>query len=69
MASTPGPDFAPFSREAWIHVVFTFEGINDKSRKPIGRLHMNGQHAGTIENRDLTFGWDPGQVLLVLGAA
>ena len=60
---------APFSRDAWTHVAFTLENINDKSRKPIGKLHMNGQLKGTIENWDLTFGWDPGQVLLVLGAA
>ncbi|MDQ3623035.1 MAG: LamG domain-containing protein [Verrucomicrobiota bacterium] len=60
---------APFSREAWTHAVFSLENINDKSKKPIGRLHLNGQLQGTIENWDLTFGWDPGQVLLVLGAA
>ena len=60
---------APFSRETWTHVVFTLENINDKSRKALGKLHMNGQLKGTIENWDLTFGWDPAQVLLVLGAA
>ena len=46
-----------------------FININDKSRKPLGKLHMNGQLKGTIENWDLTFGWDPAQVLLVLGAS
>ena len=30
---------------------------------------MNGELQGVIENWDLTFGWDPSQVLLVLGAS
>ena len=60
---------APFTRDAWTHVVFTLENINDKSRKPAGQLYLNGQSQGRIENWDLTFGWDPAQVQLVLGAA
>jgi hypothetical protein len=60
---------APFSREAWTHVVFSLENINNKAKKPVGRLHLNGQLQGSIENWDLTFGWDPAQVQLVLGAA
>ncbi len=49
-------------------MVFSLENINDKSRKPVGRLHMNSQLKGTIENWDLTLGWEPASVLLVLGA-
>jgi hypothetical protein len=60
---------APFSREAWTHVVFTLENVNDKSKAQSGRLYLNGKRQGTIENWDLTFGWDPSRVLLVLGAA
>ena len=60
---------APFSREAWTHVVFSLENLNDKSKKPVGRLHMNGNRMGSIENWDLTFGWNPESVLLVLGAS
>jgi len=60
---------APFSRDAWTHVVFTLENVNDKSQRQVGRLLMNGKLQGTIENWDLTFGWDPARVLLVLGAA
>jgi hypothetical protein len=60
---------APFSRETWTHVVFTLENVNDKSKPQVGRLLMNGKLQGTIENWDLTFGWDPARVLLVLGAA
>jgi hypothetical protein len=60
---------APFSRDAWTHAVFTLENINDKSKPQAGRLYLNGKLQGTIENRDLTLGWDPDRVRLVLGAA
>jgi hypothetical protein len=60
---------APFSREKWTHAVFTLENINDKAAKPIGRLYLNGELKGAIDNWDLTFGWDPTKVMLVLGAA
>lgn len=60
---------APFSREKWTHVVFTVENINDKTRKPLGKLYLNGKLQGAIENWDLTFDWDPARVLLVLGAS
>jgi hypothetical protein len=61
---------APFARDAWTHVVFTLENVNDnQSQLQIGRLFLNGKLQGTIENWDLTFGWDPARVLLVLGAA
>jgi hypothetical protein len=60
---------APFSRDAWTHAVFTLENVNNKSQPQSGRLYLNGKLQGTIENWDLTFGWDPNRVLLVLGAA
>jgi hypothetical protein len=60
---------APFSRDSWTHVAFTLENINDKSKPQSGRLYLNGKLQGTIEKWDLTFGWDPARVLLVLGAA
>jgi hypothetical protein len=60
---------APFSRDKWTHVVFTLENVNDKTRPQVGRLYLNGKAQGSIEKWDLTFGWDPAQVLLVLGAA
>jgi hypothetical protein len=60
---------APFSSEKWTHVVFTLENINDKSKPQSGTLYLNGERMGSIENWDLTFGWDPKDVQLVLGAA
>ncbi|MSU67843.1 MAG: hypothetical protein EXS40_04600 [Opitutaceae bacterium] len=60
---------APFSREAWTHVVFSFDHINDKRTPPVGTLYLNGRSQGRIENWDLTFGWERAQVQLVLGSA
>lgn len=60
---------APFSREKWTHVAFTVDQLNNKQAKPSGALYLDGQRQGAIENWDLTFGWDPTQVAIVLGAA
>ncbi len=60
---------APFSRDAWTHAVFTLENVNDKTKPQAGRLYLNGQLQGSIEKWDLTFGWDPSRVLLILGAS
>jgi hypothetical protein len=60
---------APFSRQAWTHAVFTIENVNDKTKPSSGRLYLNGKLQGTIENWDLTFGWQPDAAQLVLGAA
>ena len=60
---------APFSHARWTHVVFTAEHINSKSAKPSGRLYIDGQLQGAIENWDLRIDWNPDAALLVLGAA
>lgn len=60
---------APFGADRWTHVVFTMENGNDKSRPQSGSLFLNGELAGTVKNWDLTFGWDPEKVRLVLGVA
>ena len=71
--STKGPwcrsSVLPFPARQWTHAVFTLENVNDKSKPQAGRLYLNGRLQGAIENWDLTFGWDPARVLLVLGAA
>lgn len=59
----------PFTRDTWTHVVFTLSDVNNKSAKPTGSLFINGKLQGRIENWDLTFGWDPASVALVLGAS
>lgn len=60
---------APFSRDAWTHVAFTIENVNDKAKPHRGRLFLDGERQGQIENWNLTLGWNPQRVMLVLGAA
>ncbi|MFZ9344643.1 MAG: LamG domain-containing protein [Opitutales bacterium] len=60
---------APFSRDRWTHVVFVLDRINDHAAPPKARLHVDGKEVGAIRGHDLTFGWDPAAVRLVLGAA
>lgn len=60
---------APFSRDAWTHAVFTLENVNDASRPQVGRLYLDGLLQGAVHSWDLSFGWDPARVQLVLGAA
>jgi hypothetical protein len=60
---------APFGRDVWTHALFTLENVNDKSRPQAGRLYLNGKLQGGIEKWDLTFGWMPDRVRLVLGAS
>lgn len=60
---------APFSRDAWTHAVFTLENINGGPEVNGGALYLDGKLQGRIEKFDLTFGWDPASVMLVLGAA
>ena len=59
----------PFTRDTWTHVAFTLSDVNNKTAKPTGSLFINGKLQGRIENWDLTFGWDPASVALVLGAS
>lgn len=60
---------APFSRDTWTHAVFTLERINAGTGTAAGSLYLDGTLQGRIENFDLTFGWDPKAVMIVLGAA
>lgn len=59
----------PFTRDTWTHVVFTLSEINNKSAKQSGALYLNGRKQGSIDGWDLSFGWDPASVALVLGAS
>ena len=60
---------APFRRDRWTHVAFVLDHINDHATPPRARLHVDGKPVGVIQGHDLTFGWDPAAVRLVLGAA
>ncbi len=59
----------PFSRDRWTHAVFTLDQINAGKETSSGALYLDGVLQGEIKGHDLTFGWDPKAVMLVLGAA
>ncbi|MBI5693901.1 MAG: LamG domain-containing protein [Verrucomicrobia bacterium] len=59
---------APFARTKWTHVVFTFDRLN-AGKAGVGRLYLDGQLQGSIQDWDLTFGWEAAKVQLVLAAA
>ncbi|NLT69455.1 MAG: LamG domain-containing protein [Verrucomicrobiaceae bacterium] len=59
----------PFSRDRWTHAVFTLNRVNAGKEKSSGALYLDGTLQGEIKGHDLTFGWDPKAVMLVLGAA
>jgi len=58
----------PFARTKWTHVVFTFDRLNS-GKAGVGKLYFDGKLQGTIKDWDLTFGWEPEKVQLVLAAA
>lgn len=58
-----------FSADRWTHLAFTLQHINPAAGRASGTLYVDGQDRGTIDNWDLTLGWDPAAVQLVLGAA
>lgn len=59
---------APFSRTKWTHVVFTYDRLN-AGKSGVGTLYIDGRNQGRLTGWDLTFGWDPAKVQLVLAAA
>jgi hypothetical protein len=59
---------APFSRDRWTHVVFTYHRLNS-GKAAVGELYLDGKSQGAIRGWDLTFGWQASKVQLVLAAA
>ncbi len=60
------PAATEFTRDRWVHVVFTFDRIN-AGREASGKLYLDGQPAGLISGWDLTFAWNPADIILALG--
>lgn len=58
----------PFSRSKWTHALFTFDQLN-AGKAGTGKLYLDGKLQGTIKDWDLTLGWEPDKVQLVLASA
>jgi len=56
-----------FTREAWKHVAFTFEGINSSGGTPAAAaLYLDGKLQGGIEG-PMKFTWDPSKTAIMIG--
>ena len=56
-----------FTRAAWKHVAFTFQGINATDNQlSQSTLYLDGESMGKL-NQPLTFTWDPKNVAIMLG--
>lgn len=60
------PEGVTFSRDRWVHVVFTFDRVN-AGEAASGNLYVDGRWQGKISGWDLTFDWNPAQVILAVG--
>ena|SRR5688572_30309123 len=58
---------APFSRERWTHVVFTFSNINSGKKNSVGKLYLDGKPAGSFGDREHVFNWDVSKSALTIG--
>ena len=57
----------PFSRDAWTHVVMTFDHFNTGANDGVLTAYLNGQRVGELTGREQTLTWDPAQALIQLG--
>ena len=57
----------PFSREAWTHVVMTFDHFNTGTTDGVLTAYLNGQRVGALTGREQTLTWDSAQALIQLG--
>ena len=56
-----------FTREAWKHVAFTFDGLNATDNQPTtATLYLDGKPMGTLQ-QPVKFTWDPQNVAIMLG--
>lgn len=56
-----------FTREAWKHVAFTFEGINAPEGQPAkSALFLDGNLQGVVQG-PMKFTWDPAKTAIMIG--
>jgi hypothetical protein len=57
----------PFTDNEWHHVAFTFQNFNTGSSDGVVTCYLNGEPAGTLTDREMTFTWNPENLLIWLG--
>lgn len=58
---------APFGRDHWTHVVFTFSNINSGKKNSVGKLYLDGKAVGSFGDREHVFNWDVSKSALTIG--
>ncbi len=60
-------DKAPFGRDHWVHVAFTFSNANTGNKDGTGRLYLNGQFQGVFSSFNNLFQWDAAKSAVTIG--
>ncbi len=60
-------DNAPFSKDRWTHVVFTFEHFNTGKDDGICQLYLDGRRVSTLGPRRQTFMWNENDAVIMMG--
>jgi hypothetical protein len=56
-----------FTRQAWKHVAFTFDGINGGDKKPaVATLYLDGKSVGAYQ-QPMQFSWDISKTAIMIG--
>ena len=58
---------APFRRDQWTHVLFTFANINSGKKNSVGKLYLDGKLQGKFGDREHVFHWDVSKSALTIG--
>lgn len=58
---------APFGRDHWTHVAFTFSNINSGKKNSVGKLYLDGKPQGAFGDREHVFNWDVSKSALTIG--
>lgn len=59
----------PFRRDTWTQVTFTWENYNTGRTDGRTQLYLDGQPAGSISPRTMTYTWDAATAVMMLGLA
>jgi hypothetical protein len=58
---------APFSREKWTHIVFTWENFNNGDDKGVAKLYLDGKPSGEMDGWNQQYTWDLALAQIRLG--
>ena len=57
----------PFENDKWTHVAFSFQNFNTFEDNGSVSCFIDGEYAGSLENRTQTINWNPDEIAIWLG--